>query len=733
MHQLVDEYLDRINLVQYVVVFSLLIVSIGILTGTLSLDFSRSHAIGILYEQHFENGLTNPTLAFTHYCANASYFNPYNGVGPKVGNYSFKFSGTDDCNANNSYVYYKIADRSSSPIPIGENTILEYKIAPQNTFGQNVGVDLKLLNANGTFFGYLRDQDIYSDDAVLMHPALQSKHTGFELCCPLSALKPIKVNLGKLRGKKISEIIVGYDDNYYAQQGSFDARIDDIKISDVAPFRRYPLGNRVITSASAYIKKDLTTGQLASATKQASLTLGTVIDGPVTQSTSVYWKIDFDSGPDGWIGETSLHPKGFTLQELQNNITRAANSVLTCATKGDVDCSGGVTVTDGVTVLKCAAGLATCNKNLADMDCNYSVTVTDGANVLRKAAGLSVPACISAFPQDATLTCNTESSAALPTTDSWMINGTNVGVRLGVNRNFGGIGVELSLINQSVPANAVNVIESRSGAGAGWQTSYWAHDVATNRLVVINQAAGNSAGMQWGMHNSFLGMNASSWNLLNSDHYYPSGTFDHSKIATSPCSGTSYAFDYGKLALDLSKRVTTAGTAIQISNQYTLHAKVTQNFSEWALEQAFYLDRKVAFDHNLRVYLHGRSGWSEGPILPWKDFSVVHGSGSCNTSKCEYAVSTDIAYGVFVWNINGRDIGIVVPANTAGGFILGVDKLPYCGDSTNLRCGNIALHNYLNIHKGGYQVDINAERTYGVNYTIGTIDELKALGYTILK
>lgn len=58
---------------------------------------------------------------------------------------------------------------------------------------------------------------------------------------------------------------------------------------------------------------------------------------------------------------------------------------------GDADGSGGITVTDGVNVLRAAAGLAsTCNDPApCDVNGNGAVTVTDGVNVLRAAAGLA--------------------------------------------------------------------------------------------------------------------------------------------------------------------------------------------------------------------------------------------------------------------------------------------------------------------------------------------------------
>ncbi len=68
----------------------------------------------------------------------------------------------------------------------------------------------------------------------------------------------------------------------------------------------------------------------------------------------------------------------------------APASAQTC---GDADGSGSVTVTDGVQVLRSAAGLSsTCSAHAAscDVDGSGGITVSDGVNVLRKAAGISI-------------------------------------------------------------------------------------------------------------------------------------------------------------------------------------------------------------------------------------------------------------------------------------------------------------------------------------------------------
>lgn len=58
---------------------------------------------------------------------------------------------------------------------------------------------------------------------------------------------------------------------------------------------------------------------------------------------------------------------------------------------GDVDDNDVVSVTDGVQVLRAAAGLSNdCTDAICDIDVSGAVTVTDGVIVLRKAAGLNI-------------------------------------------------------------------------------------------------------------------------------------------------------------------------------------------------------------------------------------------------------------------------------------------------------------------------------------------------------
>jgi hypothetical protein len=99
-------------------------------------------------------------------------------------------------------------------------------------------------------------------------------------------------------------------------------------------------------------------------------------------------------------GERACQPIEFRLttddaayQPSRSYTAWVTNDEATCAIPGcgDPDGSGSVTVSDGVNVLRAAAGLASACDVMAacDVDGSGAPSVTDGVNILRAAAGLS--------------------------------------------------------------------------------------------------------------------------------------------------------------------------------------------------------------------------------------------------------------------------------------------------------------------------------------------------------
>jgi len=324
-------------------------------------------------------------------------------------------------------------------------------------------------------------------------------------------------------------------------------------------------------------------------------------------------------------------------------------------------------------------------------------------------------------------------------THSKTVEGSEVVVRLGISADFGGVGVVFELARKrqdgSVGA-AVNILEARSAAGCGWQTSYgftYTDAAGHARSAVFNQAAGNSTPYQWGYGNDYFELAAFHWNPAVSDH---------TEVGpTNPFDGSGVWVDDGKLHIGTGTIDTGPGHAVAITNQYALRAHEDQTWEWWYAEQALYLNKAVARACNLRVYLRGAHGaWTEGAILPYKDFEVKN-SDQSSVGPLERGFRTKpLDYAVFVWKIEDTDIGIViVPPGTGGYGHLNASKSVY--DTTHRELdtsGSIDWHTVVantapNIaHFPKY--DPNRPETiryYQVDYRVGTLAQLARLGYNL--
>ncbi|MFC1610654.1 hypothetical protein ACFL6C_06835, partial [Myxococcota bacterium] len=359
---------------------------------------------------------------------------------------------------------------------------------------------------------------------------------------------------------------------------------------------------------------------------------------------------------------------------------------------------------------------------------------------------LSLLSLLSALPARGApndLTCH-YGSMDVPPEETWTaISGDDVSVEVGISDLFGGVAVRLSLINNATPASKVNVLEARSAAGAGWQTSYLGGVPAGGPLLdddiiaVFNQAAGNVAGYQWGFDNDYLvsvnGIAALEWNTLASDHYHPNRDFG-TTVAQSPCGDVtgSYIFDDGKLLLGMATIATLHGAAIGMTNIYSLRAQVDQFWTDYAVEQAFYLSKQVASMGVLRVYLRGLSGWYEGPITPAEDYAIAHARGACDPvdESCAYQIDADLAYAVFVWNIMGLDVGVAINMPTdpiVTDWVrahLNMVKSIYCLDTTDHSCGSIDWHTVITHSITTTTFAAGETREYAVAYYVGTLEQL---------
>lgn len=65
---------------------------------------------------------------------------------------------------------------------------------------------------------------------------------------------------------------------------------------------KFASGDRAVTTDSVRVRPNATNLQLASSVQKTGAS-GFIVDGPVTTSSITRWKIDFDTGADGWVAE----------------------------------------------------------------------------------------------------------------------------------------------------------------------------------------------------------------------------------------------------------------------------------------------------------------------------------------------------------------------------------------------------------------------------------------------
>ena len=350
------------------------------------------------------------------------------------------------------------------------------------------------------------------------------------------------------------------------------------------------------------------------------------------------------------------------------------------------------------------------------------------------AAGAVFAGRVDHAPVSAALTCNYPLWAVPPVTDTATVPGARVSVRIGLSHDLGGVGVQFQIINNDTPNAPLNVLEVRSAAGSGWQTSCLLTDAARDQITVFNQSAGNSGGAQWGYRTSYrrtaAGLEAAGWCPIWSDHFHPHRDFAVG-VSTSPYGPhPSCRYEDGRLRLLLGAVPTAQGRVVRITNEYAYRSRTAQKWRSWACEQAFYLNKSVARTADLRVYLCGRDdSWREGPIRPADDYAIQHGAGACSGVGCHFHIDP-LAYALLVWKVGRQDVGIAITRSTPFDAHLNMAKTGISCDDVSDACGSIDWHSVLT-DTGPVNIPQGAERHYGMTYYVGTLPQLAGLGFTV--
>ena len=317
------------------------------------------------------------------------------------------------------------------------------------------------------------------------------------------------------------------------------------------------------------------------------------------------------------------------------------------------------------------------------------------------------------------LTCDYGWALPLDARGQATMAGAGISSVVGLDDRFGGVGAKFALRNNAFPDSWVDILEPRSGAGAGWQTSFLVDDAAGGAgIIVFNQAAGNGVSSQWGYGTTFVedgqNIHATTWIPLASDHIHTVAG------GHSPCLSTGYVFDDGAVDIAGAGVETPHGTALAWRNRYRYRSRTNQSWAGWSAEQAFYLSRSVARAAGLRLYLV-RGTTRHGPFAIYDAFTIPE--ASCTDSFCN---TPGYDYAVLVWNIHGLDIGVALPVG--GGTSINLEQTTYCTNPADDACGNINFHSWV-VRDRPAAYAMGSVREASQVYYVGTLSQLADLGF----
>lgn len=316
----------------------------------------------------------------------------------------------------------------------------------------------------------------------------------------------------------------------------------------------------------------------------------------------------------------------------------------------------------------------------------------------------------------------------LVSTHTLGLAGEEVGLRVGFNAKFGGVGTEFTLIN--VGKGEANILEARSAAGAGMQTVQGCYSYGIKREdILFNQGCGNSVGEQWGLDVDLVKGSVPGIEWINQRDWVPLYS-DSRQVKGSNAEGTSpevrnvALLDYGKM--DAAMSLAPNG-AILMTHSYSYRSLYDQYWLYQYYGHALYLSRLVARQGEARMILKRKGGGSiYAPFIAY-GFKVT-GLPLCSGSENVYCVPSDIAYIMLVYTIFGKSVGVVM--ETPGLVQLRLNDKAYINDGNAWGSGSIDIQN-----NSKWDTDARfpkgSVRNYSVNYRIGTIEQLKEIGYAV--
>jgi hypothetical protein len=329
------------------------------------------------------------------------------------------------------------------------------------------------------------------------------------------------------------------------------------------------------------------------------------------------------------------------------------------------------------------------------------------------------------------------------------MKGSEIQVTYGAFDSLSLVGTKFTLAPTNNPQKAVDFCQDRSAAGAGFQYTGFEF-IKQDKMWTSNQAAGNSAGFQWGFHTAVDVLNTDTKAYIKGTDWLP-GYYDAYKgnIGNPLKNKSEYIYSIKREVIAKVESITERSKITDLN--FVTKCKWRKNKSLHSSQKtdAFYFDRKVIKKHNMQIYMQGRDEdnqkkWKIGPITAYKlwnkedikDQNGVKRGVMASVTKaldgCSSIMNRDIEKAVFVLNIGEKKFAIGHNLEEGMGFAIRLERTVYGPDKDNYRNGNFW-------YQIKYPVRKNPSYTKGeitkqnIHMKIGTADQLRKHGFWIPK
>lgn len=239
----------------------------------------------------------------------------------------------------------------------------------------------------------------------------------------------------------------------------------------------------------------------------------------------------------------------------------------------------------------------------------------------------------------------------MPDSDALTFDGgSDVAIRLGINRQLGGIATSLKLINLKAKDQPLQITDARSAGGAAMQASLGLVQQLPSctdpktcfPATAFNQSAGNSA-LNWGFEADWLigpqiagsgGMVQKQWTPIFSNDSH-TGTGTNVVTLQSPCYHTGSRFGNGRASYTATYPTVAGSAMLSLDSSYFFRAIGDQGPISPGTAEANYILREAARLGKLQIYSFHQNGpkdWKGqgdsgphllGPITPFENFVTL--------------------------------------------------------------------------------------------------------------